>query len=283
MSIAENRSASRLAATDFCAAYEAGAAATIVSERLEGVLHVQVPAGAEWVSLEELLPAPRRIKASPEFHDVEGFLDYTTEFASDGTRVFVDADKHRLFTVFDAHAPDRPGWGDHCASLRLKCSPEWERFCAVSGKGFDPMALAEFIEENLEYFQGPIAGADLLTMAQNLKVQLKGNLDVQHSTQSGLRHLQIKDDSVLAGRVAEKELAFPEQVDLKLRVYEGHAAYAVRVFLRYRVKKDGVSFWFVIPDRAGIQEAALDNIIDDIKTQSGLKVLKGRYQGPSHR
>ena len=283
MSTAENRAASRLPATDFCAAYEAGAATTIVSERLEGVLHVQVPAGAELVSLEPLRPAPTRIKASPEFHDLVGFLDYTQEFAAAGTRVFVDADKNRLFTVFDAHAPGHPAWGDHCASLRLKRSPEWERFCAVSGKGFAPMALAEFIEENLEYFQGPIAGADLLTMAQNLKVTLKGNIDVQHSTQSGLRHLQIKDDSVLAGRVAEKELSFPERVDLKLRVYEGHTAYAVSVFLRYRAKKDGVSFWFSIPDRAGIEEAALDNIIEHLKAESGLKVLKGRYQGPSHQ
>ena len=283
MSTGENRSASRLAATDFCAAYEAGAATAIVSQRLEGVLHVQVPPGAELVSLETLLPAPRRIKASPEFHDMDGFLDYAKEFATAGTRIFVDAQKNRLFIIFDAHAPDRPAWGDHCASLRLKCSPEWERFCAVSGKRFDPMGLAEFIEENLEYFQGPIAGADLLTMAQNLKVTFKGDLDVQHSTQSGLRHLQIKDDSVLAGRVAEKELAFPERVDLKLRVYEGHTAYAVSVFLRYRAKKDGVTFWFSIPDRAGIEEAALDKVIDDIRAQSGLKVLKGRYQGPSHQ
>lgn len=279
MSPAEKRSASRLAATDFCAAYEAGAATTIVSQRLEGVLHVQVPAGAELVSLEKLLHTPTRIKASPEFHDMVGFLDYTREFAAAGTRVFVDTEANRLFTVFDAHAPDRPAWGDHCASLRLKCSSEWERFCTVSGDRFDPMGLAEFIKENLEYFQGPIAGTDLLTMAQNLK----GNLDVQHSTQSGLRHLQIKDDSVLAGRVAEKELSFPEQVDLKLRVYEGHTAYAVRVFLRYRAKKDGVQFWFSIPDRAGVEESALDKIIDDIKTQSGLKVLKGRYQGPRHQ
>lgn len=269
--------------TDFRSAYEAGAATAIVSERLEGVLHVQVPAGAGLVSLETLLPAPRRIKASPEFYDVDGFLDYTKEFAAAGTRVFVDAAKRQLFTVFDAHAPDRPAWGDHCASLRLKCSAEWERICAVSDKRFDPMGLAEFIEENLEYFQGPIAGADLLTMAQNLKVTLKGDLDVQHSTQSGLRHLTIKDDSVVAGRVAEKELSFPEKVDLKLRVYEGHAAYAVSVFLRYRVKKDGVLFWFSIPDRAGIEEASMDNVIDDIRAQSGLKVLKGRYQGPKHQ
>lgn len=283
MSAGENLSASRLAVTDFCAAYEAGAATTIVSHRLEGVLHVQVPAGANLVSLEKMLPAPRRIKASPEFYDLHGFLDYTAEFAAAGTRVFVDAEANRLFTIFDAHAPDRPAWGDHCASLRLKCSPEWKRFCAVDSKRFDPMGLAEFIEENLEYFQGPVTGADLLTMAQNLKVTLKGNLDVQHSTQSGLRHLQIKDDSVLAGRVAEKELSFPERVDLKLRVYEGSTTYVVSVFLRYRAKKDGVQFWFSIPDRAGVEEAALDKVIDDIRVQSGLKVLKGRYGGPRHQ
>lgn len=269
--------------TDFAAAFEAGAATKLVIQDIEGVTHVQVPAGATLQSLEALLDAPTRIKASPEFYDVAGFIDYTREFAAHGTRIFVDPAETRFFTVFDAHAPGLPAWGDHSASLQLKQSPEWQRFKKVDGYKFSPMELAEFIEENLEYFKGPIEGADLLTMCQNLKVQLKGDLQIEQSTQSGLKHLQIKDDSVLQGKSGDKELAFPEKVELSLRVFDQHSAYKLSVFLRYRATKEGVAFWFKVPDPDGIEEEAFEKVIDDIKDKSELKTLKGRYQGPRHK
>lgn len=270
--------------SDFLDAYVAGKATEVVTATIEGVEHVLVPPGSTLMSMDHLMDAPIRIKASPEFYDVDGFLDYTGEFAAaDVTRIFVDQADWRFFTVFDSHAPGAPAWGDHCASLQLKKSPEWQRFLKVDGKKFTPMDLAEFIEENLEYFHGPVTGAELLTMAQNLKVQLKGDLQVEHTTQAGLRHLQIKDDSVLAGRVAEKELAFPEKVTLSLRVFDQHSAYEVSVFLRYRASKDSVTFWFKIPDPDGIEEEAFDKVVEEIRDKSGLKTLKGRYQGPRHK
>jgi len=271
------------AQTDFEAAFLEGTYTCIVTDTIHGVPHVQVPRGAEFKSLEHLLPAPSRIVASPEFYDVAGFLDYTAEFAVSGSRVFVDAGSWRFFTVFDAHAPGAPAWGDHCASLQLKQSPEWKRFKAVSDHKMDPMTLAEFIEENVEYFVGPLTGGELLTMAQNLKVSLKGDLQVDHRTQSGLKQLIIKDDSTLSGKSGEKELAFPEKVELSLRIFDQHTAYKVSVFLRYRATKDGITFWLKIPDVEGIEEQAFDRVISEIAEKSELKTLKGRYQGPRHK
>lgn len=269
--------------SDFQAAFDAGSATKVISTVIEGVPHVLVPPGSSLKSMETLLPAPQRIVASPEFHSVEGFLDYTEEFAQDGTRIFVDKGQWRFFTIFDSHAPNAPAWGDHCASLTLNLSPEWRLFKRIDGDRMSPQELAELLEENLAYFVGPLEGAELLTMAQNLKVDLKGDLQINSSTQSGLRLLSIRDDSTVAGRSGEKELAFPEKVELKLRIFDNHHAYPISVFLRYRASKEGVRFWFKIPDPDGIEEEAFTQAVDEIRDKSGLRTLHGKYQGPRHK
>ena len=269
--------------TEYQAAFTAGMGQSIISDVIEGIEHVLVPPGCSLQSMEKLLPAPTRIKASPEFNDCAGFVDYTGEFAEEGSRIFVDQSDRRFFTVFDSHAKDKPAWGDHSASLQMKLSPEWKRFKSVDSQKMAPMELAEFIEENLSYFLGPIEGAELLTMAQNLKVQLKGDLQVDHSTQSGLRHLQIKDDSVLTGKSGAKQLAFPERIELGLRVFDNHSVYPINMFLRYRASKEGITFWLKIPDPLGIEEEAFNQVIDEVRAKTGLKTLKGRFEGPRHK
>jgi len=269
--------------TEFEAAFSAGAATEIVSVNIEGIPHVLVPPGSSLESMGRLMDAPKRIKASPEFYDVNGFIDYAEEFQQEGTRIFVNQDRWQFFTVFDFHAKGAPAWGDHSASLCLKQSPEWKRFIAIDGVKMDPTTLAEFLEENIEYIAGPIAGADLLSMSQNLKVALKGNLEIEQTLQAGMRHLQIKDDSVLSGKSGEKEMSFPEKVDLNLRIFDNHSAYSIKVFLRYRGVKEGIVFWFKIPDPQGIEERAFDAVIDEVREKSGLKTLKGRFEGPKHK
>jgi len=269
--------------TEFESAFNIGASTAVVRSTIEGIPHVLVPPGASLQSMEKLLPAPTRIIANPEFYDVDGFVDYAAEFQQEGSRVFVDQGKRRFFTVFDFHAKGQPAWGDHSASLCMQESPEWKRFKAADGAKMAPMELAEFLEENLAYVAGPIIGAELLTMAQNLKVTLKGDLNIEHSTQSGLRHLQVKDDSVLTGKSGAKELEFPERLQLNLRIFDNHSTYPIHVFLRYRAAKEGITFWLKIPDPQGIEDEAFDQVIDAVRTGTGLKTLKGRFEGPRHK
>lgn len=269
--------------TEFEAAFAAGASINIVTQEIEGIEHALVPPGCELRSLEKLMPKPMRIRATPEFYDVAGFVDYAAEFQQEGTRIFVEDSSFRFFTIFDFHAKDTPAWGDHSASLCMTPSAEWTRFKSIDGVKMAPMELAEFLEENLTYIAGPVEGADLLTMAQNLKVTLKGNLDVEHSTQAGMRHLQIKDDSTLAGRSGKKEIAFPEKVELALRIFDNHSTYPIKAFLRYRANKDGVTFWFKIPDPQGIEREAFETVVKEVRETTGLKTLKGRFRGPSHK
>jgi uncharacterized protein YfdQ (DUF2303 family) len=272
--------------TDFQNAFDAGRQAKIEVIEIEDVLHVLVPQGCALKSMEELLPAPTRIRATPAFHDVEGFSSYVAEFKAEGTRIFVDDAKLRFFTVFDHHSKDAPAWGDHSASMDVHESPEWIRFKAFNDKPLSPKEFAEMIEDNLEYISAEgMTSADLLMMAQSFKVDFKSSeLVVEDTLQKGLRNLVIKDDGALRGAGKEgKELEFPEKLALALRVFKNQAAYSISVWLRYRATKDKVIFFIKIPDPDGIKEKAFSEVIEAVKSATGLPTVKGSYSGPKHK
>jgi len=272
---------------DFQSAFDAGAAMKLVLEKIEGVPHALIPPGSTLQSLEKLLPAPTRIRQHPEFTEIDGFADYVAEFKQDGSRVFVDDAKFRFVTVFDFHAPGKPQWCDHSASIQMHLSPEWTRFVAYDNTPMSPRAFAEFLEDNLAYVDSEksgMTGADLLTMAQTFKVDVRGELEVEESLSRGMRKLLIKDDSTLKGRnQIGHELEFPERLFFSLRIFKNHNAYPIEIFLRTRTTNDKVVFMIKIPDVEGLREEAFNRVIEDVKEATGLKVLKGSFTGPDHR
>lgn len=264
--------------------FEKGRQAAIVEQVFSGITHVLVPNDCTLKSMEHLHENPIRIVASPEFHDVNGFAAYVDEFKEDGSRVFVDAADMRFITVFDCHAKGKPAWGDHSASLKLELSHEWKKFCSLDGKVMDNTGFAEFLEDHLAYITNDvITGSDLLTMAQNLKLDLKGECNIESTLHSGLRNLVIRDDHVMQGKCGDKLLSFPEKLRLSLRVFRGGDTYPIEVFVRYRASKEGVKFWIKIPDPAGIQEEAFDSTVGKVREMTGLPVLMGSYFGKSHK
>ncbi len=270
-------------ATEYESAFAHGRQTTFVATEIEGIPHAQIPHDCALESFAHLLPSPTRIKANPEFYDVAGFADYANEFKAEGTRIFVNQNDRRFFTVFDFHAPGKPAWGDHSASLKMNLSPEWLRWKEIDGKPLSPTELAEWIEDNLEWIEGPITGAKLITMAQNLKVTLKGDLTIEQTLQAGLRHFSIRDDSVVKGVSGAKGFVFPEQVTLALRIFDNHETYPISVYLRYRTTAEKITFFFKIPDPQRLEEQAFDVVIQQVADATKLKTLKGRYEGPRHK
>lgn len=264
--------------------FEKGRQQGIVEKSFNGIMHVLVPNDCSLKSLETLMPAPVRIKAHPEFNDVAGFAEYVEEFKEKGSRIFVDEDNWLFCVVFDCHHKGKPAWGDHSASLKLTTSNEWRKFVSLDGKQMDNLTFAEFIEDHIAYIQNnEMSGADLLTMAQNLKVDIKGDLAIENTLHSGLRNLVIRDDHVMQGKCGDKLMSFPEKLKLTLRVFRGGKAYPIEVYVRYRAAKEGVKFWIKIPDPAGIQEEAFNITIQDVREVTKLPVLKGAYEGRSHK
>ena len=267
--------------TELESLYNLGASSVINLTEIEYVPHVLIPHGASLENLEKLLPSPRRIKAKPNFTDINGFCDYIDEFKEDGSRIFIDDNKWCFNIVFDCHSFNeipQAGWCDHQATYQTSLAREWTRFKNHHNSKMTQYEFAEFLEDNIEYITKPIKGADLLSMAQDIKIKLKGNIEVEETVAGGMKRLLISDESTIRGtNASKKEIKFPEKMTLNLRVFKNHSTYPIEVYLRMRRTDEGLKFWITIPDTESFEEQAFDNIIKDVKERSGLPTLKGSF------
>jgi len=269
---------------DFKEAYDFGTETKIITKEVGSVTHVLVPPNCKLQSMEKLMEAPIRIRAHPEFDDVDGFADYVEEFKDKGSRIFVDEKGLRFVTIFDSHAKGQPAWCDHSASYGLSLSDEWKRFCDLDGQRMSPIRFAEFIEDNLGFITAKnLNSNDLLAMAQTYRIKVKGNVEIKENLHNGQRKLMITDDSTVRGEVKGNEVKFPEQLTIKMRVFKNCDRYSIPVYLRYRSDQDSLELFFKIQDPDGIVELAFDEVIANVKKATGLKTLKGSFQGPDHR
>ena len=265
--------------TDFDAAFLRGAEQKLETTFIGEIEHALVPKDCTVMSFEKLMPAPERIKASHEFHDIDSFARYFKEFAEEGTRIFVDENKAKFIAVFDCDFKDAPAWGDHRISLQMEIAPEWKRFTALNNEKMDQRRFAEFLEDSVDYIVGPgeFTGAKLLEMAQNINMDIKGQFTCVDTMAEGLKVLNIKDESTAHANINGQTIKFPPQLELALRVFRGSKAYKFPAHLRHRVRKEGLTFWYTVPDIERVHEDAFSDVIEQVKTQCGKDIFRGVY------
>lgn len=265
--------------TDFGAAYLRGMEHTLDTVDIGGIEHTLVPKDCSVVSFEKLMPAPARIKAAHKFHDIESFARYFKEFAEDGTRIFVDESKSTFVAVFDCDHKGAPAWGDHSISLSMDIAHEWTRFTNANNQKMDQRVFAEFLEDSVDYIVGPneFTGARLLEMAQNINMDIKGNFACTETMAEGLKVLNIKDESTAHANINGQNIKFPAQLELALRVFRGSKAYKFNAHLRHRVRKEGLLFWYTIPDIEAVKENAFAHVIAQVQEACGKDVYRGSY------
>lgn len=265
--------------TEFEAAFSQGMAAQLTTTSVNGIDHAIIPENAKLQSFERLMPAPQRIRARHTFHDVDSFARYFNEFADESTRIFVDETRGNFTAVFDCDHKDKPAWGEHMANLEFCISPEWRRFCNLNNERMRQKEFAEFIEDSIEYITGPgeYTGAKMLEVAQNVAIDIKGTFQCNDTTAQGLKILNIKDESTAAAQIGDKKIAIPTTLDFSLRVYRGSASYKFSALLRHRANKDGIVFWYTIPDLPRVQELAFNNVIEQVDRACNRVCFRGEY------
>ncbi len=266
--------------TDFQAAFDAGTNQEIKVLNIGGIDHALVPDSAGLKSFERLMDNPNRIKATHEFHDVESFAKYFKAFKEEGTRIFVDERRGTFTVVFDCDHKDSPGWGEHRITLSFSKSNEWNHFTGAHNERKSQSVFAEFLEDHADYVIGPddYTGANLIAMAQNINISIKGNCQVEETIANGLKTLVIKDDSTATGQLNGKQVSFPEKLQLRLRIFKGASAFDIGVHLRQRVNSGSLTFWISIPDIDAIIESAFNAVIEEVEEETGLECLKGTYK-----
>lgn len=225
------------------------------------------------------MPAPMRLKSKSTFSDLDSFDAYAKPFKEDDSVIYLDEENRKFKIVFDHHGKDKPTWGEHTASLKLFFSNEWTRFKKMDGEKMKPKEFAEFIEDNINYLSAEgMSAADLITLSENFRINVKGDVEVEDTLHAGMRKLVIKDDSTISSNTPDgRVLTIPPELKVKMRFFKNGTTYDTKVFLRYRISQGSLYFYIKIPDPEGIEEEALNAFSEKVAEKTELKVLKGTF------
>lgn len=244
-----------------------------------GVPYAVVPTGYKLETLEKTLPQPLRPKGTIQLMDAQSFARYvnkhkdapeTADTDKDDiqTVVLVDLKAKKFRAVFDHHASDDPGWGEHIAQYDCPVSPEWTTWQASNGRQMDQETFAFFIEQNMLDIVEPV-GATMLQVVTTLKSTKNVAFDagiVLSNGQQQLKYHEVQKDA--AGE--NGQLTIPEEIALGIPVFIGGANYKVTAKFRYRISGTKLCMWYDLLRPHKIEEDALNKVVAQITETTGI-------------
>lgn len=241
-----------------------GGRSVLVSVTPQGAIHT--------ADLDQYGTRPQRKTGFVALHESASFSTYVSEHADDGTTLYGDWRALSIIAVLDDHGAE-PGWAQHRATLRLRTTPEWDRWVGANGKLVDQQAFAEFIEDNLADIREPPA-ADLLEIAQSFQAANKVSFSSGLRIASGEVQLTYREEiAATAGR--DGKLQVPSEFELQLAPFEGAAPYKVKARLRYRIREGRLAIGFALVRHEDVIRTAFTEEANGIAETTGRTVLMG--------
>lgn len=243
---------------------------------LLGVPHLVYPNHVQRESLEHLLPAPIRVRGLYNFEAPQSFARYIEEFKEDGTRVFADFDKYRFLSVINGSLKDQPAHSDHRVTLNMTTTQEWKAWVEKNGKRMGPREFALFLENHIREITGEFSGTDLLAMCRGLRTYIKGGMTADENVSEGKRSLSFAMNTQVAGqRPSGQEVAFPETIQITLKVFNHFNAYVFEPRLRWDADDKGIVFWYDLIDPVTVQRAAFEQAVTEVNQATNLQAFIG--------
>jgi uncharacterized protein YfdQ (DUF2303 family) len=260
-------------------------------------------------SMEKLLDAPRRVRATVSARTAKGLIDYVKIHHTPGTTVFAWAGDGSFAAVIDYHqaaaavaplppattvgdklvqevvatfpsdaAPAQPSWCSHRVDLTLKLSQDWQRWMQANKKPMGQEEFAMFIEDNTHNIAKP-AGADLFEMARQLYATKSVNFGSSVRLDNG-QH-QLRYEETITGSAGKKgQFTIPTEFTLGLPPFEGSALHEVTARFRYRIDNGTLKLWYdllrpeVVVDTAYLSEREK---IAMAMLELGVPVIDGKF------
>lgn len=260
------------AASDFGAAFAAGANHDTFDIGKEEDALVLLPPGYKVEDLERFHEAPRRIRQRVTVSDVDSLRRYLARFEGAPLAVFADPPAGTFRAVLDYHAAAVPGWGEHACTLQLTKTPEWETWTKGDGKRMGQVELAEFVETHIKDVAEP-AGAELLQSVTDLQALREVQFGSKVDLDRGDLTFTYKSETRGNGQVH-----FPERIVLALAPFLGMDTFAVDARLRYRVSDEGgLSMWYQLLNAEEVLDKAAEEALGAVREIAGEeRVFVGR-------
>ncbi len=165
-----------------------------------------------------------------------------------------------------------PRWGQHRIDLSLRRSKEWLIWKAASGKKFDQMDFAEFLEDNTPDITNPSA-ATMLEVARDLKV--KTDVDFNSSFQQANGTVHFKYSEQVNGKFGSGNVDIPDSFTVSIPVHVGGARVPLTARLRFRILSGKIKFWFDLLRAEEVEHNAFVTTKDAIAKDLGIKLISG--------
>ncbi len=196
------------------------------------------------------------------------FIDYIKRFGTDCTIIKARVNQGAMLTIIDYHQASgdekaTPNYCQHSALFECGFDEDYKPWRKINNAWLDQTQFAYFIEENLHTIAEP-SGADLLDMAQNLKI----NRGVVFKNNK-----QLKDGTVDIGYTETDEadggkggfVRVPNEITVATPIYMMRQPQAIAVKLRYRVEKgQSLKFRLDITRKGRLEFKAFKLMTDEV-------------------
>ncbi len=233
---------------------------------------------------EALLESPVRKTGSTKMHDVESFIAMCKRHGSlANAMVYINADyirnKIEAVCVFNDLGDEltATGWGDHRCYFEPTQTAEWKRWLENNNKKFNQTEIANFFEQNIGDFAGAEnkpTGSDILTFVSNMQETRTVKYGSAVNLQNGMVQIEYVEDNEKAQK---GKIEIFKEFSLGISPFFNGSPYQIDAFLRYRINRENgqLTFWYELKKPEKILEAASDEIIKKIQTETGLPTLFG--------
>ncbi|PTA91275.1 hypothetical protein CWM66_08500 [Kosakonia sp. H7A] len=189
---------------------------------------VALPKDVGVESLERLYASRFRFRGKMETQSIDDFVRYSSAYAAEGTRCFINADNMAAVSVFNLGTLENPGHADNKAVLALKRTSPYTALLKINGDRNSQKQLAEWLEDWSEYVTGFDADGQVIEAKRAAAAVRKITIDAIRSAEYEDQDFSGKR-SVMESVEAKSKDIMPVAFEFKCIPYEGLAEYRINL------------------------------------------------------
>lgn len=181
---------------------------------------VAVPHDIKVQNIESLFSNRFRFRGAMRTTSIDDFSRYSTGFATEGTRCFIDACNMDAVTVLNIGTLDNPGHADNTATIKLKKTASYNALLNINGERNSQKELAEWLEDYADFITGfdkdgeVIQATKAAAAIRKITIEANSSADFEDNDFSGKR-------SVMESVEAKTKDIMPVAFEFKCVPFEG--------------------------------------------------------------
>lgn len=227
------------------------------------------------INLEDGEPVPARKRGLIQVLDAASFNAILASNADAGnTTIYVDRDPNapKIAAILNGQGNTGTGWGDFCAEILFRFTPQWLRWKAIDGKLLPQAAFAEFIEDNLSDIAAP-PGADMLEIAQYLTATR--TVDFKSAVRIASGAIQFSNVESIDASVKAQAMPIPEAITLGIAPICGLPPFRVVARFRYRIQDGKLMLGIKLQRIEDVMNEVVGDMVAGINVSEGVTMVEG--------